>query len=164
MKKCAKCGTDILDEALICPNCGCPVERDDSQCYKMPQTDEPLSSAPINNRTVYNAYKPTVLQKKNIKPSLSLIIDVIGVIIGVITAIIGFNFKNHISFSYTDMITYGGDAYTGIQNASANAANNIAILGSIAIKAVSIFFVIFGILIALCFIIKIIKEIKLKKQ
>lgn len=37
------------------------------------------------------------------------------------------------------MITYGGDAYTGIQNASANAANNIAILGSIAIKAVSIF-------------------------
>lgn len=62
------------------------------------------------------------------------------------------------------MITYGGDAYTGIQNASANAANNIAILGSIAIKAVSIFFVIFGILIALCFIIKTIKEIKLKKQ
>ncbi len=27
MKYCSKCGKEILDETVICPGCGCPVER-----------------------------------------------------------------------------------------------------------------------------------------
>ena len=27
MKFCAKCGNEIMDEAVICPNCGCAVEN-----------------------------------------------------------------------------------------------------------------------------------------
>lgn len=26
MKYCSKCGKELLDEAVICPNCGCPIE------------------------------------------------------------------------------------------------------------------------------------------
>ena len=26
MKYCTKCGSEILDDAVICPNCGCSVE------------------------------------------------------------------------------------------------------------------------------------------
>ncbi|WP_368248904.1 zinc-ribbon domain-containing protein, partial [Intestinimonas butyriciproducens] len=26
MKYCSKCGNELLDEAVICPKCGCPVE------------------------------------------------------------------------------------------------------------------------------------------
>ena len=26
MKYCSKCGTELVDEAIICPNCGCAVE------------------------------------------------------------------------------------------------------------------------------------------
>lgn len=26
MKYCTKCGHELMDEAVICPNCGCPVE------------------------------------------------------------------------------------------------------------------------------------------
>ena len=26
MKYCSKCGTELVDEAVICPNCGCAVE------------------------------------------------------------------------------------------------------------------------------------------
>jgi len=27
MKNCPKCGKELFDEAVICPNCGCPVEE-----------------------------------------------------------------------------------------------------------------------------------------
>ncbi len=27
MKYCTKCGAELLDEAVICPNCGCAVEN-----------------------------------------------------------------------------------------------------------------------------------------
>ena len=27
MKFCSKCGKELMDEAVICPNCGCPVEK-----------------------------------------------------------------------------------------------------------------------------------------
>lgn len=27
MKYCSKCGAQLLDEAVICPSCGCPVEN-----------------------------------------------------------------------------------------------------------------------------------------
>ena len=26
MKYCSKCGTELVDEAIVCPNCGCTVE------------------------------------------------------------------------------------------------------------------------------------------
>jgi uncharacterized membrane protein YvbJ len=27
MKYCSHCGKELLDEAVVCPNCGCPVEN-----------------------------------------------------------------------------------------------------------------------------------------
>ena len=27
MKYCSKCGNQVMDEAVICPKCGCPVEN-----------------------------------------------------------------------------------------------------------------------------------------
>lgn len=31
MKYCSKCGNELLDEAVICPKCGCPVESSTNQ-------------------------------------------------------------------------------------------------------------------------------------
>ena len=31
MKYCSKCGNELLDEAVICPKCGCPVESGTNQ-------------------------------------------------------------------------------------------------------------------------------------
>ena len=30
MKYCQKCGNEIVDEAFICPNCGCKVEKENT--------------------------------------------------------------------------------------------------------------------------------------
>ncbi len=29
MKFCEKCGKEIMDEAVVCPNCGCSVKKED---------------------------------------------------------------------------------------------------------------------------------------
>lgn len=31
MKYCSKCGNELMDEAVICPKCGCPVENGTNQ-------------------------------------------------------------------------------------------------------------------------------------
>ena len=31
MKYCSKCGNELMDEAVICPKCGCPVENSTNQ-------------------------------------------------------------------------------------------------------------------------------------
>ena len=48
------------------------------------------------------------------------------IVIGSIIFLMGFVGLGWISFEETDYITYGGDAYTGIQNAAADTANNVA--------------------------------------
>lgn len=167
MKKCAKCGGDILDETLICPNCGCPVERENSTYYTPPQTNNTLNGTTYasQNANAVPFITPPVKRKNiNIKKILSLTINIIGILTGIVTAILGFDFKNRFFFSYADMNTYGGDAYTGIQNAAATAANNVVILGSMVERAVSIILVILGILIVLYFMGKIIKEIKSNRR
>ena len=31
LKYCSKCGNELMDEAVICPKCGCPVENSTNQ-------------------------------------------------------------------------------------------------------------------------------------
>lgn len=49
----------------------------------------------------------------------------------IVFAIICFCHGFYFSGSYVYHITYGGDAYTGIQNAAADTANNVKYLGSL---------------------------------
>ena len=41
MKFCTHCGKEVMDDALICPNCGCSVQYDET-----PQGDAPKFTAP----------------------------------------------------------------------------------------------------------------------
>ena len=34
MKFCSKCGKEIMDEEIICTDCGCPVQTDDGTKLK----------------------------------------------------------------------------------------------------------------------------------
>ena len=42
MKYCSKCGKEIMDEAVICPGCGCAQENN-VQGNSVPQIKEALS-------------------------------------------------------------------------------------------------------------------------
>lgn len=43
MKFCSKCGKEIMDEAVICPNCGCAVENK-AQAVQAPAVQVPKSA------------------------------------------------------------------------------------------------------------------------
>lgn len=47
---------------------------------------------------------------------------------GVLSIILSFGISNSSWVAYVENITYGGDAYTGIQNAAAQTANNVKVL------------------------------------
>lgn len=49
---------------------------------------------------------------------------------GILSVILSFTVADSVSGGYEANITYGGDAYTGIQNAAAQSANNILALNS----------------------------------
>lgn len=54
-----------------------------------------------------------------------------GVLTGILSMILGIVVWAMPTGGYESSITYGGDAYTGIQNASAQTANNITCLAAI---------------------------------
>lgn len=76
-------------------------------------------------------------------------------------SIYGFNASNNMFF-YGEKVrdtAYGGDAYTGIQNAAAATARNINMLGDLISKAASSFFIIVGIILIAIGIIGLIEAI-----
>lgn len=74
MKYCQKCGKELMDEAVICPGCGCSVET-------------------VKAKTAIEDAKDTL----DIKPSMAALEIVIAVmlpIVGVVIGIIGLRKKN----------------------------------------------------------------------
>lgn len=59
------------------------------------------------------------------------IVKILGVLTGILSMILGMVVWGMSTGSYESSVTYGGDAYTGIQNASAQTANNITCLADI---------------------------------
>ncbi len=58
---------------------------------------------------------------------IRMIASILIIVVGIVSLIVGVGSSSY--YGYTRSITYGGDAYTGIQNAAADTANNIAKLG-----------------------------------
>ena len=75
-----------------------------------------------------------------------------GIISGVISIIFSFVVKGMSIGSWESNLSYGGDAYTGIQNASAQAANNVQDLADIVRTGLFAFLLVFGIAL-ICFFI-----------
>ena len=75
-----------------------------------------------------------------------------GIICGIISIIFSFDIKKMSIGFYESSSQYGGDAYTGIQNASAQAANNVRDLANIVRTGLFAFFLITGIAL-ICFFV-----------
>lgn len=52
MKFCQKCGKEILDEAIVCPGCGCAVSKDHSKTE--------LNDAPDNGYAILSFFIPII--------------------------------------------------------------------------------------------------------
>ena len=72
MKFCQKCGKEIMDEAVICPGCGCEVDGHNSQT---------VNSQAFDRTTLLN----TLSQRLNTNGIIWLVIGILQIIGGIFT-------------------------------------------------------------------------------
>ena len=67
------------------------------------------------------------MEQEKKKLNFKIIICIVGIILGVVTMLIGVMSDefNYSYYGYGEKETYGGDAYTGMQNAAAQTATNV---------------------------------------
>ena len=82
-------------------------------------------------------------------------ISVIGMLSGVLSIILGFMASGYSIGSFELETSYGGDAYTGIQNAAAQTANNVRDLAKIVRFGCSSLLIVIGIALICFFTLKI---------
>ena len=86
--------------------------------------------------------------KKLIKP----ILNIAGIISGIVTLFWGIGQANSsIGMKLVKEMSYGGDAYTGMQNAGAATANNIKVMAELIQEYFSFVIILLGILLIIHF-------------
>ena len=154
---CPKCGSAV--DGAFCPQCGNKMEEEPAPAYQAaPQqnaapafTPAFTPAAPANNGGL-NGFA-----NKNAKKG-KLICSIIGAVGGFISIILGFVVSGMSTGSWESNSSYGGDAYTGIQNAAAQTANNVQDLAEILKTGMSSALIIFGIAMIAYFGLKFFKN------
>lgn len=152
---CTKCGTQINDNAAICPNCGCPTGAQPTAQYQ-PQ--------PVQQ---YQQPAQPPKKKVDILKLLPIISNAIGVVSGILSVIFGIYVKNDNYGTYPYYIageSYGGDAYTGIQNAVAHTANNVRSVYFLAREGAMFLLIVIGLIAIAAFSTKLIDAVKAYKN
>lgn len=153
---CDKCGNQINENEKVCPNCGNAIEEVQPNVGFTGEQPQNTAFTPQQSQGMPYA-QPTQPPKKkvDILKLLPIISNAIGVISGILSVIFGIYVKNGNYGTYPYYIageSYGGDAYTGIQNAAADTGNNVKavyhliqnsamfLLITIGLIAISVFF------------------------
>lgn len=112
---CKKCGTEIPNDVRFCISCGAPVNDAPNAGPQIPQQQVPPQAYAV----------PPVAATVKAKKGLSIIPNILGMIGGALSIFAAVQVKLLDVGSWEAAEYYGGDAYTGIQQASAQTANNV---------------------------------------
>jgi hypothetical protein len=104
------------------------------------ENQEPILGYTQNGQPTQDAAPPSI--KRHRKHIVSrCIIDIIGMLSGIAFTFLGYLIKTCFDYGFIDLYsgsyndttyeTYGGDAYTGIQNAVADTSWNVRVLGKV---------------------------------
>ncbi len=157
-----------ITAGAVCGNCG-NVENDgEAFCSKCGTALANVQAgAPANNAVpnpAYNAYNPNAyatpnfnaaqvatVVKQKIKGKAS---SVFGMISGILSVIFGLITLSQDTGSLESSASYGGDAYTGIQNAAAQTANNVQDLAEIVAMGFGFLLIVLGLFAISYFVTK----------
>lgn len=140
--ECKNCGAKIHNEDKFCGKCGSLVSNQTTASYFPPVENH----APISNN-INNSISG--------KPLVSLLLYIGGIISGIVSFILGTTMFGKSSGLYEPSNTYGGDAYTGIQNAAAQTANNLTSVAQIAKDGIGYLLIAIGLIAVFYFSIKL---------
>ena len=87
MKYCSQCGKELVDEAVVCPNCGCAVQAPANQQEDKPSTGLILFLCFQNTTPVRaKAIGKWALDGFVVGVALSIMVGILGVILGAMYA------------------------------------------------------------------------------
>lgn len=116
---CKNCGQEVDENKLVCPSCGCEIAD-----YKNTALEKASSNDSVSDTS-----------KGSDVYSFGVFISVCVFLVGIAFIFFDF-FYNYGATEHS--YTYGGDAYTGIQNAAAQAATNVYYLTSVFTKGIGV--------------------------
>lgn len=140
--ECKNCGAKIQNGDKFCGKCGSNfINQTAASCFPTTENYMPISNK--INRSMSN------------KSLVSLLLYIGGIISGIVSFIFGTTMFGKSSGFYEPSNTYGGDAYTGIQNAAAQTANNLIDLAKIAKDGIGYLLIAIGLISVFYFSIKL---------
>lgn len=162
---CNKCGNQLNENEKVCPNCGNVVEEAQQQPNVDFTGEQPQNTAftPQQPQGMpYTQQAQTPKKKVDVLGLLPIISNAIGVISGILSVVFGIIVKNYYSryLSYTLSKSYGGDAYTGIQNAAAYTANNVRAVYHLIQNGFMFLLIVIGLIAIAAFSTKLFNAIK----
>lgn len=167
---CDKCGNQLNENEKVCPNCGNVIEETQPQANVDFTVGQP-QNAEFASQQVQSMHfaQPTQPPKKkvDILKLLPIISNAIGVVSGILSVIFGIYVKNGNYGTYPYYIageSYGGDAYTGIQNAAAHTANNVRSVYFLAREGAMFLLIVIGLIAIAAFLTKLIDAVKAYKN
>lgn len=95
---------------------------------------------------------------------MKMALNIIGVLSGILSLCFGMAIKGCSLGSYETDYSYGGDAYTGIQNAAAQAANNIQETNYILVQGFSYLLIVLGLALVAYFGLNFLNCLREKKE
>lgn len=122
---CSYCGATLKEGQMFCVNCGTSANKPFIDSVNSAEKKKPTFNH-ADKKEVKARFKELIeyLKKKDM-------ITIGGIVSGIISVIFGIIMLTKSVGMYESSSRYGGDAYTGIQNASAQTANNIRLLSEI---------------------------------
>ena len=145
---CSRCGSYENDGIAFCSKCGNPMAN--TQPEPQPQAPVYTGYTPAPAAPAAPAFNPSAVVKK--KGKLPCIL---GMVSGALSVIFGLVMTG-MSIGYWESAkSYGGDAYTGIQNAAAQTANNVQDLADIAMNGFAYLLIVLGLFMICNFLYKL---------
>ena len=165
---CDKCGNQLNENEKVCPNCGNAIEEVQPNVGFTGEQPQNTAFTPQQSQGMPYA-QPTQPPKKkvDILKLLPIISNAIGVVSGILSVIFGIYVKNGNYGTYPYYIadeSYGGDAYTGIQNAVAHTTNNVRSVYFLAREGAMFLLIIIGLIAIAAFSTKLIDAVKAYKN
>lgn len=160
---CDKCGNQLNENEKVCPNCGNAIEEVQPNVGFTGEQPQNTAFTPQQSQGMPYA-QPTQPPKKkvDILKLLPIISNAIGVVSGILSVIFGIYVKNGNYGTYPYYIageSYGGDAYTGIQNAVADTGNNVKAVYHLIQNSAMFLLITIGLIAISTFFSKLIKAV-----
>lgn len=165
---CTSCGADLAPGTTFCTKCGAAIQSQEASV-------QGAETVPPQNMGIYpNMQQPNYMPKNNFagmgdklkeankKNIFEIIFYVIGMISGVISIIGASAVNARGTGAYEAATSYGGDAYTGIQNAAAQTANNVQSLARLVQTGMSRLLIVLGIALICYFGAKLVTTLQKK--